>query len=257
MLSPNNNKELYSDLEFDTWLNIEKLYPEEKYLIQKYLIPNLKTVEAGTNGGRILLRMQELGFSSLAGFDYIPKLIDRAIERDPNRTINFQVQDAIDLAYPDSSFEQIIYLQQIICLIESQEDRLKAIKESYRILKPGGTGLFSVLSFESRSSKMFYSSYFTYLKMLRKLRGNDLSIQYLPWLKLGGKFNISAITDRQPYTYWYRVTEIYELLKSVGFEIVSIGSDPQINTGSLKTSDLELLSEEISGMLYIVVRKYQ
>lgn len=255
MSSPNNNKELYSDLEFDTWLNIEKLYPEEKYLIQKYLIPNLKTIEAGTNGGRILFRMQELGFSSLAGFDYVPKLIDRAIERDPNRTINFQVQDAIDLGYADSSFDQIIYLQQIICLIESQQDRLSAIEESYRILKPGGTGLFSVLSFESRSSQLFYSIYFTYLKILRKLCKNDLNIQYLPWLKLGGKFNIGAIIDRSPYTYWYRVTEIYQLLKSVGFEIVSIGSDPQISAGSLKTTDLELLSEEISGMLYIVVRK--
>lgn len=257
MSSPNNNKELYSDLEFDTWLNIEKLYPEEKYLIQKYLIPNLKTVEAGTNGGRILFRMQELGFSSLAGFDYIPKLIDRAIERDPNRTINFQVQDAIDLAYLDSSFDQIIYLQQIICLIESQEDRLKAIQESYRILKPGGIGLFSVLSFESRNSKMLYSIYFAYLKTLRKMRGDGRSVQYLPWLKLGGKFNISSIIDRSPYTYWYRVTEIYQLLKSVGFEIVSIGSDAQISTENLKLTDLELMNEEISGMLYIVVRKQE
>jgi SAM-dependent methyltransferase len=182
-------------------------------------------------------------------------LIDRAIERDSNRTIDFQVQNAINLAYPDSSFEQIVYLQQIICLIESQEDRLKAIQESYRILKPGGIGLFSVLSFESRSSKLLYSTYFTYLKMLRKLHRDDRSIQCLPWLKLGGKFNISAIIDRPPYTYWYRVTEIYELLKSVGFEIISIGSDAQISTGILKTTDLELLQENVSGMLYIVVGK--
>jgi SAM-dependent methyltransferase len=255
MSLPSNNKELYSGVEFATWLNLEKLWPEEEYLIKKYLNPNLSIVEAGTNGARILLRMQEMGFTALAGFDYVPALIDKAIERDPGRTIDFQVQDAIDLAYPDCSFDQIIYLQQIICLIEQREDRLKALHESYRILKPGGIGLFSVLSFESRSSRAMYATYFKYLAILRKLRGDDLSIQYLPWLMLGGKFNFNAILDRPPCTYWYRITEIYDLLKSVGFEIVSMGTDTQIGAGSLKTTDRELLGEQLSGMLYIVVSK--
>jgi ubiquinone/menaquinone biosynthesis C-methylase UbiE len=255
MSSPSNNKELYSGIEFATWLDLAKLWPEEEYLIEKYLNPNLSIVEAGTNGGRILLRMQEMGFTDLAGFDYVPALIDQAIERDPLRTIDFQVQDAIDLAYRDCSFDQIIYLQQIICLIEQREDRLKALHESYRILKPGGIGLFSVLSFESRSSRKMYATYFKYLTILRKLRGDDRNIQYLPWLRLGGKFNFNAILDRPPFTYWYRVTEIYDLLKSVGFEIVSMGTDTQIGADSLKTTDRELLGEQLSGMLYIVVRK--
>jgi hypothetical protein len=72
---------------------------------------------------------------------------------------------------------------------------------------------------------------------------------------LGGKFNFNALLDRPPYTYWYRATEIYELLKSVGFEIVGMGTDPQIKADSLKATDRELCTEEISGMLYIVVRK--
>jgi hypothetical protein len=72
---------------------------------------------------------------------------------------------------------------------------------------------------------------------------------------LGGKFNFNAILDRPPSTYWYRVTEIYDLLTSVGFEIVSIGTDAQISKDSLKNTDIELLGEDLSGMLYIVVRK--
>jgi SAM-dependent methyltransferase len=263
MSSPHNNKEVYSGVEFATWLNLETLLPEETYLIRKYLKPDLKTVEAGTNGGRILFNMQKIGFTALAGFDYVPELIDRAIERDPDRSIDFQVQDALALPYADRSFEQIIYLQQIICLLESSQDRLKAVRESYRILKPGGTGLFSVLSFESRSSKFIYASYLAYLKILRKLRGDDRSIQYLPWLMLGGKVNFNAILDRPPYTYWYRVTEIYDLLKSVGFEIVAVGTDRQINAGTLKTtnsqqqglSQQELPNTDIDGMLYFVVGK--
>ena len=255
MIAPNNNKDLYSGIEFSTWLESRQLIPAETYLISKYLDPQLSTVEAGTNGGRILLGMQDMGFKNLSGFDYIPELIDKAIEQDLTGTIDFQVQDAIELDYPDHRFDQIIYLMQMLCTIEDWEDSLKAVKESYRILKPGGVGLFSVLSFETRSLRTIFSIYYRYLKLLRKLRGDRRSIQRSPWLRRNGKFNLGSISDRPPYTYWYRITEIYELLTSVGFEIVGIGTDLQVSVGNLKHTDLELLDEEIGGGIYIVVKK--
>ena len=255
MTSTISNKDLFGGIEFSTWIEIEDLFPEEKYMIQKYLQPDLKTVEAGTNGGRILLNMKEMGFTDLAGFDNVPGLIDAAIARNSERNIDFQVQDAAELSYPDNSFDQILYLQQILCLLES-EDRLKAMQESLRILKSGGVGLFSFLNFESRSSKFPFSIYIAYLKALRKLRGNALSIQYLPWIVIGGKFNFkSPLLDRAPHVYWYRISEAYAELKSVGFEVVGIGTIPQIMAGNLKTTASELLTEETSGTLYIAVRK--
>ena len=63
MTSTISNKDLFGGIEFSTWIEIEDLFPEEKYMIQKYLQPDLKTVEAGTNGGRILLNMKEMGFT--------------------------------------------------------------------------------------------------------------------------------------------------------------------------------------------------
>ena len=250
-----SNKDLFSGIEFSTWIEIEDIFSEEKYMIQKYLQPDLKTVEAGTNGGRILLNMKEMGFTALAGFDNVPELIDAAIARNPERNIDFQVQDAVELSYSDNSFDQILYLQQILCLLES-EDRLKAMQESLRILKSGGVGLFSFLNFESRSSEFPFSIYIAYLKALRKLRGNALSIQYLPWIVLGRKFNFkSTVLDRAPYVYWYRISEAYAELKSVGFEILGIGTIPQIRADNLKTTASELLTEEISGTLYIAVQK--
>jgi ubiquinone/menaquinone biosynthesis C-methylase UbiE len=255
MSSSTNSKDLYSGIEFSTWLELENLNAQETYLIQKYLRSDLQTIEAGTNGGRILFQMQQMGFTNLAGFDFVPALIDRAIERDPSRKIDFQVGDAISLAYETNRFDQILYLQQIICLIDNTQDRLIALQESYRILKPGGTGLLSFLSFESRRSQFIYSSYLTYLSIIRKLRGDDRSIQDLPWLKLGGKFNPNALLDRSPHIYWYRLTEICALLRSVGFEIVALGSDPHIAVDRLVTSERELTVRELRGMLYVVVTK--
>jgi ubiquinone/menaquinone biosynthesis C-methylase UbiE len=249
------NKEIYSTLEFDSWANRENLIPAEKYLIEKYLERTKKTLEAGTGGGRILLAMKDLGFSSLYGFDYVPGFIEQARQRDVSHSINFEVQDATKLDYETSSFEQIIYLQQIISSIELDTARLNALKESHRILKKGGTALFSFLSFEVRSKSPLYLPYLIYLQILRKLRGSKLTIQSLPWLKLGGKFNLNSLIDKGPYVYWYKLTEISQILREVGFEIVAVGSSYQINQAKLCESYEILLNGHLEGMLYFVATK--
>lgn len=162
--TPMDNKKLYQGAEFENWAYREKLIPEEEYLIKKYLQPHKKTVEAGTAGGKILFGMQKVGFTDLHGYDYVPEFIQTAIARDPSGSINFEVQDATSLQYETSSFEQIVYLQQIISSIDFDGDRLKALHESYRILNHGGTGLFSFLNFEVRSKARGYSAYVAYLK---------------------------------------------------------------------------------------------
>jgi SAM-dependent methyltransferase len=255
MSTPINNLALFNDVEFYTWIEATELLPEERFIIDRYLDRHLNTVEAGTNSGRILFEMQKMGFTSLCGFEYVPKLVDVAISRDPNRSIKFEVGDALDLAYADNSFDQIIYMQQLLCMIDEAADRLQAVKEAYRILKPGGTGIFSVLSFEGRSAKPLYAAFFTYLSTLRKLRGSDLSLQYQPWLKLGGKSNPGALIDRGPYVYWYKAAEICELLTSNGFKIEAVAGNSQLAQGIVKTSERELTASDFDRGLYIVVKK--
>jgi ubiquinone/menaquinone biosynthesis C-methylase UbiE len=255
MSAPNNNLALFDDVEFYTWIEATELLPEEIFIIDRYLDRHLSTVEAGTNSGRILFEMQKMGFTSLSGFEYVPRLIDVAIARDPNRSIKFEVGDATDLTYADNSFDQIIYMQQLLCTIDEADDRLKAVREAYRILKPGGTGIFSVLSFEERSGKPLYSAFFKYLSTLRKLRGTERSLQYQPWLKLGGKFNFGALSDRAPYIYWYKSAEICELLAANGFKIAAVASGLQLTQGILKASERELTATDFDRALYIVVKK--
>lgn len=130
-----NNKEVYSTVDFDYWAYRQNLSQHEKFLLETYLDKEGKTVEAGTAGGRIVLEMQKLGFTSLYGFDYVPEFIEQAKHRDPTNSISFTVGDATALNYDDGFFEQIVYLQQIICCIEDDLGRLNALKEAYRILK--------------------------------------------------------------------------------------------------------------------------
>lgn len=255
MFVTKNNKEVYSTVEFETYASRKNLDPTEKFIIEKYLDKKGKTLEAGTGGGRILLEMKDLGFTSLYGFDYVSELIERAKQRDTSKSICFEVQDATSLSYDSFYFDQIVYLDQIISSIEEEENRMKTFKEAYRILKTGGTGLFSFLSFEARARSNFYLPYLIYLRLLRKLRGSNRSIQYLPWLKHGGKINWSALIDRAPYVYWYKVQEVARLLKEVGFEIVACGSRYQIEQEKLPSSVETLVNEPMTGMLVFVCKK--
>jgi ubiquinone/menaquinone biosynthesis C-methylase UbiE len=255
MISTKNNKEVYSTIEFDTYANRENLNVSEKYLIGKFLNKNEKTLEAGTGGGRILLEMRGLGFTSLYGFDYVPELIERAKQKDRSQSICFEVQDATNLNYQSCYFDQILYLDQIISSIEDEGNRLQTFKEAYRILKTGGTALFSFLSFEARSSSLFYVPYLVYLSLIRKLRGSNRSLQYLPWLKHGGKINWSALIDAEPYVYWYKTKEVDQILKEIGFEVVAIGSKTQMEQEKMHSSVETLVNEPITGMLTFVCKK--
>jgi SAM-dependent methyltransferase len=250
-----DNKSVFTTIEFDSWRQRRRLIPAEKFLIQKYCAKTGKTLEAGTGAGRILYEMQALGFTSLYGFDLVYRLLECAKKRDLNNTIGFDLQDATHLGYKDSTFDQIIYLQQVLCFIENDRSRLIALKEAYRILRPGGIALFSFLSFEARRRSAAYIPYLLYLTLLRRLNGSKRAIQHLPWLRLDGKFNWDSLLDSRPYVYWYRLEEIGQLLQEVGFQIVAIGSTRQINQRVMHKSYQTLANEPIDGILYVVGKK--
>lgn len=250
-----SNKELFAGAEFELWAKTGSLSLAEKFIIENYLSPEAKTLEAGTAGGRIVFEMQKLGFKNLYGFDYVPEFIEEAKKRDQSNDISFAVEDATALSYNDSEFDQLVYLQQIISCIENEYGRLNAFKDAYRILKPGGIAIFSFLCLDSRIRSKFYRVFLAYLQLRRKVFNSDISIQYLPQLKIAKKINLGAFLDEEPYKYWYYIDEVFEIAKNIGFEIVALGTDFQLNQAQMLTSIEAIKKEPIQGMLYFVCKK--
>lgn len=249
-------KEMYSTVEFNFWAYKEySLLPGEKFLIETYLEKSLKTLEAGTGGGRIVSSMQKIGFKNLYAFDYVPDFIQIAKNKNNPNNICFSVENAVSLNYKDDEFEQLLYLQQVISLIEDEAGRYNAFKEAYRILKKGGTAIFSLLNFDSRVMSPFYIPYLMYLRILRKIGNVNRSIQYLPQLKYAGKMNLESLLDRPPLLYWYRFEEAYQIIQEANFKIVAFGSDFQISQRRMHTSLETLKQAPNKGMLYFVCTK--
>lgn len=250
-----DNKDVYSTAEYDWTAARNDFLPEEAYLIRTFLDKDKSTLEAGTGGGRILLKMRELGYRNLRGYDIVPEMIEAAKRRDVSGEIQFEVQDAVKLPYPDASFDQIVYLQQVTGFIGSTEGQAQALREAYRILKPGGIALFSMLAFEARSRSIVYGPWVAWLRVLRAIRGSTRSIQWLPWLKLGGKMHWAALFDGGPYVYWFRSEEGERMLRDAGFSIVGVGTAKQLQQGRMCANSAEVIADGIAVGHYYACRK--
>lgn len=251
------NKDVYQTVEYQSWAHREQLITAERVLITKYLQKDISTLEAGTAGGRILLAMDAMGYRHLNGYDFVPEFIAEAKLRDKEQRINFSVMDASSLTYDDKQFGQIIYLQQILSLIPNVKSRQQAISESYRVLRNRGIAIFSVCCFPIRASQFIYKIFIIWIKILRCIFRKNVSIQNLPWLKLGGRFNFRSLLDYPPYVYWFDPSEFCNQLVSAGYQIVGVSVDSMLDKS--QNAIVECVDDIdwkiANGHFYVVCRK--
>jgi ubiquinone/menaquinone biosynthesis C-methylase UbiE len=232
------NKEIYTKYEVQ-WGQREnaELLPREKYLIEKYIKDKNKVIEAGCGSGRISNRISEMFDVEIDAFDYVEQFITNAKKVRQNKVAYF-VADATDLnMINDNTYDCTVYLQQVICFIP--KDRIQnALSEAYRILKPGGCMVMSVLNFDGRYINKPLSNI---LGILRYFRKQKLTYQELPWLRTEGKPNYSLLNKNQATVYWFKKDEIKNQLKQTGFKI----DEEIVNDDSGK----------VSSIMYIVCHK--
>ena len=73
-------------------------------------------------------------YKEVIGIDLLPKEIEKAKKRVKAKNVRFEVMDACSLKFPDNYFDCALFLE----IIEHVENPIKALKEIYRVLKPGG-----------------------------------------------------------------------------------------------------------------------
>jgi ubiquinone/menaquinone biosynthesis C-methylase UbiE len=236
-----DTKTVYDVYDFDLWVNRSGLLQQEAYLITQYLSnKNATTLEAGTGGGRIAYALEEQGYTDITAFDFVDRFIEAAKNKNPISKINFVVADATDLhLFQNNTFEQIIYLQQIISVIPAPLIKT-ALMEAKRILKDDGIAVFSFLNWNGRSYNTILSILTNFSRWLRR---EPILKQQLPLLKLGGRFNWKFFNSHQSTNHWFYKEEIKDLLEHLGFTILDI-----------KTSS-DFVQSTSEGMLYFVCQK--
>lgn len=115
------------------------LWESEKTMINKFFKAGSSILDVGCGTGRTTIPLKKMGYRAL-GIDLVPEMIESAkkIVENKKMDINYEVGDAARLRYKDNYFDNVIFSTNGFGQIPSEEKRQNAIKEIYRVLKPGG-----------------------------------------------------------------------------------------------------------------------
>jgi len=114
---------------------------------------DLRILDIGTGTGFLALLLARRGYDVTA-VDWSTTMMQKAKEKaDADQIpIHFEIQDVEDLTFPDASFSAVVSRHVLWTLT----DPLKASKEWFRLLKPGGMVITDIPHLGSHSGKHHY-----------------------------------------------------------------------------------------------------
>lgn len=121
-------------------LSCNGLFNYEKDIISRYFIVPGRVLDIGCGAGRTTVALRDIGYDVI-GVDYSSKMIDVAKAMAPD--IRYDVQDARVLSFDTGSFDYALFSFNGLMLLETYEDRKKAVLEIGRVLKDKGMFFFT------------------------------------------------------------------------------------------------------------------
>jgi len=117
------------------------LYETEEKVLRKHFDPASGAVlDVGCGAGRTTRQLADREFD-VTGIDVSERMIRTATEMYPD--IEFQVADVVDLPFANEAFEYALFSAYGLDYVYPETDRLAALEEIYRVLRPGGVFAFN------------------------------------------------------------------------------------------------------------------
>ncbi|MEO0796062.1 MAG: class I SAM-dependent methyltransferase [Verrucomicrobiota bacterium] len=121
------------------------LWISEERIFQRVFSAEQSILELGCGAGRIAFGLWELGYKKVLATDYCKEMVAEA--RRLNKILEYgvpvQQADAIRLEFEDGSFDGAIFGFNGLMQIPGRENRLQAMKEVSRVLKPESWFVFT------------------------------------------------------------------------------------------------------------------
>ncbi|QLG48482.1 class I SAM-dependent methyltransferase [Natrinema halophilum] len=116
------------------------LFADERTVIDEYFQQDGHLLDIGCGAGRTTHELVEMGYT-VTGIDVSKPMIDRA--RAHLRDVPLALGDAATLPFADSSFDYVLFSFNGIDYLQPEEQRLRALAEIRRVLRPGGRVAFN------------------------------------------------------------------------------------------------------------------
>ena len=180
------------------------LFPNERYLFEKYFSKDNLILDLACGAGRTTLRLTELGYR-VKGTDLSDKLIEIAKKRFP--LIDFKVGNYCDIKENNSSIDNILISHNGLDYAYPESQRIKALLECSRVIKKGG---FLIISGHNIKSLYFSPYYFKERKL---------------WF-IGNLFHAfqrkAYLNDLGMWTFYCSPEYCYKQVENCGFELKEI-----------------------------------
>ncbi len=106
-------------------------------MLSNHLRAGMSVLELGCGTGYFTRELVRSG-ADIVAVDLSPELLEIAQADCPAENVRFEIQDACALSYPDATFDSVVG-SSVLHHLEIG----KALREMYRVLKPGGTIYFT------------------------------------------------------------------------------------------------------------------
>jgi len=134
------------------------LWISEQIAFTRYFGRQHPLLELGTGTGRIALGLEELGYTDIHAIDLSGAMIGQAVEiaKSKNSKIRFSVADACALPFEDASFDGAVFGFNGMMQIPGRERRRTAMREVFRVLRPGSSFIFTTHDRDNPHHRYFW-----------------------------------------------------------------------------------------------------
>lgn len=213
-------KENYNLLAID-YTRTRIFIPEDIKKLADFASSGEKVLDSGCANGRLFGLLKDKGVDYY-GIDISENLISIARKNFPEG--KFQIANALDLPFPENFFDKVFSIS-VLHNIPSREFQIQYLKETKRVLKPGGLLILRVWDFLKRKEGLKLLFKYTFLKLIGKSKLDFFDV-FVPWKDSKG----NVLAER--YFHCFTKSELESLIKEVEFKIKKSwreGKDPRTN----------------------------
>ncbi len=200
------NVQSYRTAEAVEKLSSYRLHPVERYLFDRYYRPGDSVLDLACGAGRTTLRLHERDVR-VVGLDISDVLVATAQRRFPY--LDVRVGSYVTTGLAADSFDHVLISHNGIDYAHPVAERVRALRETWRVLHPGGTLIFSSHNIRSLLASPYH------LIEVRRLAW---------WLRNwhNGFRSHAYIHDLEQHTFYGEPRYTIRQARDAGFELIEI-----------------------------------